>query len=96
MKKMLAAMLAALMLVTFLPLATQSARAEGVTFDVLCSVDPAEPAYVGEEIEWHIRISDHFGMYWCFLYVYKDDQLFSEGEGGIAGDFSSPRPVSIR
>ena len=90
MKKLLSAMLAALMLVTFLPLASQPARAAGVTIDVHCSVDPAEPAYVGEEIEWWIdNISGFIGPYECFLDVYKDGQLLSEG-GNWYHLFASP------
>ena len=54
MKRMLAAMLTALMLLTFLPLASPPARAAvsaPLTFDVLCSVDHA---YVGETVQWEI------------------------------------------
>ncbi|MDI9520746.1 MAG: fibronectin type III domain-containing protein [Bacillota bacterium] len=54
MKRMLAAMLTALMLLTFLPLASPSAQAAvsaPVTFDVLCSVDHA---YIGETVQWEI------------------------------------------
>ncbi|MDI9520742.1 MAG: fibronectin type III domain-containing protein [Bacillota bacterium] len=76
MKKILAAMLAALMLVTFLPLTSQPARAAGVTFDVLCPVDHA---YVGETIAWRIdNISGGSGFFEYSLEVWKDGQLFIE------------------
>ncbi|MDI9521258.1 MAG: fibronectin type III domain-containing protein [Bacillota bacterium] len=80
MKRMLAAMLTALILLTFLPLASLPARAAGVTFDVLCSVDTEEPAYVGETIVWRIdNVSGGSGPYEFSLEVWKDGQPFSEG-----------------
>ena len=75
MKRMLAAMLAALMLAAFLPLSVLPARAAGVTFSVGCSVDYA---YAGEEVDFYV--SDTAGGSGSYLYsldIWKDGQLFS-------------------
>ncbi|MDI9520748.1 MAG: fibronectin type III domain-containing protein [Bacillota bacterium] len=75
MKRMLAAFLAALMLVTVLPLASPPAQAAGVTFSVKCSVGYA---YDGEMIKWWIDdISGGSGSYQYIFDVYKDGQPFN-------------------
>ncbi|MDI9520743.1 MAG: fibronectin type III domain-containing protein [Bacillota bacterium] len=84
MKRTLAAMLAALMLLTFLPLASQPARAEEVTFDVHCSVDHA---YVGEVIIWNIvQTEDGQGGSGSFEYAFD---LYRDGSLLLQGSFSS-------
>ncbi|MDI9520749.1 MAG: fibronectin type III domain-containing protein [Bacillota bacterium] len=82
MKRIFAVMLAALMLVTFLPLASQPAQAAasaGVTFDIFCYANPADPAFVDEVIEWKIKnVSGGSGEYLYALDLWKDGQLFYE------------------
>ncbi|MDI9519875.1 MAG: fibronectin type III domain-containing protein [Bacillota bacterium] len=100
MKKIFAAFLAAMMLMTFLPLVSQPARAAGVTFDVHCPVDPAEPVYLGETIRWWIKnISGYIGSYECRLDIYKDGQLISEGHWNVFVDMfyktSSPGKYKV-
>ncbi|MDI9520958.1 MAG: fibronectin type III domain-containing protein [Bacillota bacterium] len=81
MKRILAAMLTSLMLMTFLPLVSQPARAGQVDFDVYSSVDPDEAAYVGETIRWIIEnVYGGSGDFQYNFYVYKNGQHFS-GEG---------------
>ncbi|MDI9520745.1 MAG: fibronectin type III domain-containing protein [Bacillota bacterium] len=80
MKRMLAAMLSALLLVTFLPLASPLARAGAaipeVTFDVVCSVDFA---YTGETVEWKIiNLNGASNNLLFALDVFKDDQPLSD------------------
>ncbi|MDI9521257.1 MAG: fibronectin type III domain-containing protein [Bacillota bacterium] len=98
MKRTLAALMAALMLMTFLPLASPPARAAGVTFDVHCSFDPAEPAYVGETIQWWIsNVSGGSGFYECYLEVWKNGEFF-EGVSSYAMYymFASPGKYKVK
>ena len=79
MKRMLAAMLTALMLLTFIPLASPPAEAAlapiGIIFNINCSVNYG---YVGESVEWRIDVSGGSGNYQYALDIYKDGQLLSE------------------
>ncbi|MDI9521259.1 MAG: hypothetical protein QM308_08960 [Bacillota bacterium] len=78
MKRMFAAMLAALMLVTLLLLASPPAQAAGVTFTVACSVDHA---YVDETVLWGMNtVSGGSGIFEYSFDIYKNNQLISEGE----------------
>ena len=100
MKRIFAAMLTALMLVTFLPLASPPARAAGITFSVHCSVDTAQPAYVGEEIRWWIDdVTWGNGPYEYAFYVYKNGQLISGEEwqnwNGRVYQFPSPGKYKV-
>ena len=65
-------MLAALMLITFLSFSSppaEAAASAGVTFSIACSIDPAQPAYVGEEFQW--RIEGVFGGSGQYLYAFQ-------------------------
>ena len=78
MKRILAAILTALMLVTVLPLASTPAHAGGLTFEIESTVDPAQPAYVGELIQWRINnILGGSGSYQYIFDVHKDGQPFN-------------------
>ncbi|MDI9520747.1 MAG: fibronectin type III domain-containing protein [Bacillota bacterium] len=101
MKRMLAAFLAALMLAAFLPLAVLPARAAGVAFSVNSSVDPAKPAFVGEDISWWIRdVSGGSGDFQYSLDIWKDGALFiRDGWHGATYrfyTFTSPGKYKVR
>ena len=75
MKRTLTALLTALMLVTFLPLASPPALAE-FDFDIVCSVQSS--AYIGETIYWEIaQIEGGSGTYGYVLDVIKDGEPYS-------------------
>ena len=101
MKRMLAAILTALMLVTFLPLASPPAQAAGVTFTIRPYIGPVELAYVGEEASWIIvDVTGGSGNFLFALDIYKDGQLFA-GEGWHdhkyrSYTFSSPGKYKVR
>ncbi|MDI9520956.1 MAG: hypothetical protein QM308_07405 [Bacillota bacterium] len=82
MKRTLAALLAALMLLTFLPLTSLSARA-CTGFDIGCSLSTSY-AYVGEEIQWWVEnvqgtVPDTGDFKYRFN-VYRNGVLYSEEE----------------
>ncbi|MDI9520111.1 MAG: hypothetical protein QM308_03010 [Bacillota bacterium] len=92
MKRTLAAMLSALMLMTLLPLTSPPARAE-LDFDIGCT---ASSAYVGETFGWHVsNVSGGSGRYEFTFTVIKDGFAYAPelSRGGTPWrDFTPPAP----